>query len=365
VTETDIFVEAPDLLRLLRVVDAEGRRVGELPNEPDAATVRELFRWIVHGRVFDQRAIALQRQGRIGTIGSIRGQEGAQAGLALAMGEADWLVGSYRELLAYQMRGVPIATILSLYAGRVPGPFPEHVRALPIGIVIGSWLPHATGLAVAMRYKGDPGAVVATCGDGATSEGDFHEGLNFAGVYKAPVVFFVQNNGWAISVPRERQTAAATIAQKAWAYGMPGVLVDGNDPLAVYAVVRSALERCRRGEGPCLIEAQTYRLGPHTTSDDPRRYRDEAEAQRREEEEPLRRLRRYLEQEGLYEEGLQEACEAAARAAFDEALAAVEAAPRLEPEEVFRLTYAAPPPGFEAARRRTLEDLGSLGGHRS
>jgi pyruvate dehydrogenase E1 component alpha subunit len=362
-TRLEIFQEAPDAFTPLRVMDAEGQRVAELPDEPQAEELLALFRWIVFGRVFDSRMIGLQRQGRIGTIGSIRGQEGAQAGAALAMAQEDWLVGSYRELLLYAIRGVPVETIISLYKGRTPGPFPPGVRALPIQIVIGAQLPHATGLALAAQYRGDASVVLACCGDGATSEGDFHEGLNFAGVYRAPVVFFVQNNGWAISVPRARQTAARTIAHKAWAYGLPGAVVDGNDPVAVMSVLRAAFAHARSGQGPVLVEALTYRLGPHTTSDDPRRYRAEEEVQRHEHEDPLPRLRRFLERNGLYREGLQEEYEEAARQEMARAIAAVEEAPAFTPEEMFRLTYANPPAGWLAARDRVLAELRAIGGH--
>lgn len=343
------------------LLDAEGRRRMRAESEPGPEEALELFRWMVFGRVFDQRMINLQRQGRIGTIGSIRGQEACAAAMALAMGPEDWLAASYRELLAYIIRGVPVETVIDLYRGRVPGPFPADVRALPIQIVIGTQIPHAAGLAMAARYRGDDVVAVGCCGDGATSEGDFHEGLNFASVYKAPAVFVVQNNGWAISVPRERQTGSATIAQKGWAYGMPATLVDGNDALAMFSAMREALAHARRGDGPVLIEALTYRLGPHTTADVPSRYRSDEEVRVHEAADPVPRLRRFLEDEGLYRDGLQEEVEEDARRSMADAVERVEARPPLAPEEVFDLTYANPPDGWLADRDRALAELERAG----
>ncbi len=346
---------------LVRLVGEDGTRLGHSPTEPDAETQTQLFRWMVFGRVFDQRMISLQRQGRIGTIGTIRGQEASAAGLALAMRRTDWLVGSYRELLAYVAHGVAIENVLNLYRGGVPGPFPEGVGAMPVQIVIGTQLPHAAGAALAAKLRGSDDVVVGCCGDGATSEGDFHEGLNFAGAHKVPAVFFVQNNGWAISVPRGRQTASETIAEKAWGYGMPGVLVDGNDALAVYAVAKEAIDRARAGEGPALIEALTYRVGPHTTSDDPRRYRSDDEVAQHEKDDPIVRLRLLMEKEGAYEEGMQERFEEEARAAMSLAIERAEAVANVTPETIFDLTWAAPTPSVLRDRQRTLEDLKEIG----
>ena len=351
---------APDDWTPVRLMDLEGVPVAgaELP---DAEAALKIFRWMVFGRVFDQRMLSLQRQGRIGTIGSIRGQEASAAGLGVAMTPDDWLAGSYRELLTYLVHGVPAETLIALYRGGVPGPFPEGTRALPVQIVIGAQMPQAAGLGLALKLRREKASVVACCGDGATSEGDFHEGVNFAGAHELPVVFFVQNNGWAISVPRTRQTASATIAQKGFAYGMPAALVDGNDALAVYAVCQEALARARSGEGPSFIEAVTYRLGPHTTSDDPTRYREEGEVRLREAQDPLPRLRRYLEGAGLYREGLQEGLEEEARQALGQAVARAEETPPVTPEQMFDLTWAQETPGAVRERERTLAELREVG----
>lgn len=345
----------------MRLMDDDGRRVERAATEPTPEELVDLFRWIVFGRIFDQRMISLQRQGRIGTIGSIAGQEGSAAGMTLAMRQGDWLVGSYRELLAYLVHGVPVETVVNFYRGGVPGPFPDGVRALPIQIVIGAQMPQAAGIGMAIRYRGDDAVVVACCGDGGTSEGDFHEGMNLAGVNRAPVVFFVQNNGWAISVPRDRQTASRTIAEKAWAYGMPGAQVDGNDAVAVYAVVREAIERARRGDGPALVEALTYRVGPHTTSDDPRRYRSDAEVQPHLGRDPLRRMRTFLEGEGLYRDGMQEEFEEAAREAMNRAVEAAEAMPPVTAETMHDLAWARPLPGTVRERARQISELREAG----
>ncbi len=346
---------------VVRLVGVDGARLAHAETEPDRETMLDLFRWMVFGRIFDQRMISLQRQGRIGTIGTIRGQEASAAGLALAMRRSDWLIGSYRELLAYIAHGVSIETVISLYRGGVPGPFPADVGAMPIQIVIGTQIPHAAGAALGAKLRGSDDVAVGCCGDGATSEGDFHEGLNFASVHKVPAVFFVQNNGWAISVPRARQTASETIAQKAWAYGMPGVVVDGNDAVAVYAVVKEAVERARAGDGPALIEAVTYRVGPHTTSDDPRRYRSDEEVAQHEQDDPIARLRRLLEREGIYEEGMQERLEEEARSEMSAAIERAEAAPDVTPDQMFDLTWAAPTESVQKDRAQTISDLQELG----
>ena len=352
--------EAPNDWEPLRLTAEDGKPLPEV-QLPSAETALEIFRWMVFGRIFDQRMLSLQRQGRIGTIGSIRGQEASAAGLGLALRQEDWLAGSYRELLSYLVHGVPAQTLITLYRGGVPGPFPAGVRALPVQIVIGAQMPQAAGLGLALKLREEPAAVVACCGDGATSEGDFHEGVNFAGAHGLPVVFFVQNNGWAISVPRARQTASATIAQKGFAYGMPAALVDGNDPLAVYEVCREALERARAGGGPSLVEAVTYRLGPHTTSDDPTRYRLDSEVASHEERDPLPRMRRCLEAAGIYPDGLQEQLEEEARKALGQAIAAAEAEPPVTPEQVFDLTWAQETPQARRDRERSIAELREVG----
>jgi len=282
----------------MQVLDERG--VPDRDLEPDIAQqdLVALYRAMTLARAADERMLKLQRQGRLGTFPPCFGQEAAVCGPALAMEQTDWLAGSYRELGARLMRGEPLLQTLLYYNGREEGShYPVEARNLPTQVILGSQLPHAVGIAHAMRYQGDErSAVVAFFGDGASSEGDFHEAMTFAGVWKAPVVFICQNNGWAISTPRNAQTSSGTIAQKALAYDIPTLQVDGNDALAMYRATREALDRARAGEGPTLIEAITYRMKMHTTADDPRRYRSEEEEEAWMERDPLTRFRAYLEQ---------------------------------------------------------------------
>jgi pyruvate dehydrogenase E1 component alpha subunit len=307
--------------------------------------------------------LKLQRQGRIGTFPPCTGQEAAVCGPALAMGERDWLVGSYREIGARLMRGEPLENYLRYYAGYEEGNgTPASLRILPVAVVLASQLPLAVGIAYAMRQQGERDtAVVAFFGDGASSQGDFHEALTFAGVWKVPVVFICQNNGWAISVPRATQTASQTIAQKALAYGFEGIQVDGNDALAMVRATREALARARAGEGPTLIEAVTYRLLMHTTADDPKKYRSADEEQQWWQREPLIRMGSYLRREGLWDDERQARLESEVRERVDAAVRAVESARDARPDAPFDHAYGTPCSSIEAARRRFLQQQPSIG----
>ncbi|WP_044746961.1 pyruvate dehydrogenase (acetyl-transferring) E1 component subunit alpha [Bacillus alveayuensis] len=261
-----------------------------------------MYRWMSKVRVIDERLLKMQRQGRIGTYAPFSGQEAAQIGSVLALRKDDWIFPSYREIAACLAHGLPLEQIFHYMRGRVIGKgMPDDLNIFPIQIIIGAQTLHATGCAWATKLKGETQVSVCYFGDGATSEGDFHEAMNFSSVYQVPVIFFCQNNHYAISVPVHKQMASRTIAQKALAYGMKGVLVDGNDALAVYKTMKQAVEAARKGEGPMLIEALTYRLGPHTTSDDPTKYRSVEEAEQwRWKKDPLHRLRVLLEKRGLW-----------------------------------------------------------------
>ena len=289
------------------------------------------------GRRFDERMLRLQRQGRIGTFAPIKGQEAAQIGSVAALRRTDWMVPSFRETASMLWRGWTMEKLLLFFAGYLEGgqPAPEQ-RDLPICIPVATQLPHAVGLAYAAQYRGDDAVVMAYCGDGATSEGDFHEAMNFAGVWHVPMVFLIQNNQWAISVPLKKQTHSRTIAQKALAYGFPGLQVDGNDLLAVYSATREAVERARRGEGPTLIECVTYRLGVHTTSDDPTKYRSTEEVQAWERKDPLTRFGAYLQKRNLLAAGLEEEVDAE----IARAVAAFEAIGPPDPLAMFDHAYA-------------------------
>ncbi len=264
-----------------------------------------LYRGMMLERILDNRMLALQRQGRIGFYGPSLGQEAAIVGAAMAMGPDDWIVPQYREPGAALLRGMPLKDLIAQLIGNSADPvkgrqMPCHYayrkgNYLSISSPVGTQIPHAVGIAWAMRLRKATGAVLVYFGDGATSTGDFHVGLNFAGVFRVPCVLLCNNNQWAISVPVSRQTATATLAEKAQAYGLPGVRVDGMDALAVYAATRDAAEAARAGKGPTLVEAVTYRMGPHSSSDDPSRYRDEAEVAAWRAKDPLLRFRKYLE----------------------------------------------------------------------
>jgi pyruvate dehydrogenase E1 component alpha subunit len=312
------------------------RALDETPFSPD--TARELLRDMVRARRFDERALALQRRGWMSGYPPFQGAEASQVGAAHAMDEADWLFPTYRSNAMQIARGVPMADLLLFRRG-----FPEYtsghdVPVFPQAVPIATQIPHAAGAAMAMTYRGDDNAAVAYFGDGATSEGDFHEGLNFAGVFDAPTVFFCENNGWAISMPRERQTMSDSIAVKADAYGFEGVQVDGNDPLAVLETVGDALASARDGD-PVLVESLTYRQGPHTTSDDPSRYEDAAEYPDWRTRDPLDRYEEFLLAQGAIDGATRSEFAAAANEELDEAVERAEAEPEPDPDEVFDHVY--------------------------
>lgn len=315
----------------------------------------DALRWMLLSSAIDARLVSLQRQGRMGTFSAVRGQEASVVGSACAIDPArDWMVPSYREMPATLRHGVPLPSLISYWKGNPVGArIPDGVRVLPVQIALAAQLPHAVGLAWGLRLRAEDGVVLAYFGDGSSSEGDFHEALNLAGVVRAPVVFFLQNNGWAISTPRSRQTAAASFAARAAGYGMPGVVVDGNDLFAVHHATSEAAARARRGEGPTLIESQTFRMGAHNTADDPTRYRSAEEAANWDERDPILRLTRYLRSAGAWDDELEQKL----RAELDaEVTAAIDAVERLDPpnrEHLFTEVYAKPP-----ARMLTQQRVG-------
>jgi len=311
----------------LQILDEHGNLDESLEPQLSPEQLLRLYRVMWLAREGDQRMLKLQRQGRVGTFGPTTGQEAPPAATALAMTERDWFVGAFRELSGMLMRGVPLASNYLFHNGWEEGNVFDAPRTLPISIIVGAQTLHAVGLAYAAKLRGETDtAAVTFFGDGATSEGDFHEALNFAGVWQAPVVFVCQNNHWAISLPRSRQTRAETLAQKAIAHGVPAIQVDGNDPLAVYSAAKEALDRAHAGGGPTLIEAVTYRLMMHTTSDDPTRYREEAEVAEWWKRDPLVRFRKYLERKGLWNDERQAALEEEIRREVEEAVRTLEAA---------------------------------------
>ncbi|MFW5938113.1 MAG: thiamine pyrophosphate-dependent enzyme [Halanaeroarchaeum sp.] len=301
---------------------------------------RGLFADMVLARRFDERAVALQRRGWMSSFPPYRGMEASQVGAARAMDEEDWLFPTYRSNGMQITRGVPMSDILLFRRGRPEFYSGHEVRNFPQEITIGTQIPHAVGFGMARDYVGADHATLAYFGDGATSEGDFHEGLNFAGVFDAPVVFFCENNHWAISLSRDGQTAADSIAEKASAYGFDGVQVDGNDPFAVYETVVDALETARSGE-PILVESLTYRQGAHTTSDDPSQYRDDEPDDLPDwrTADPLDRAEQFLRDQGVVDDAFVEQAHETADAKIDDAVATAEAVPLPEPDALFEDAY--------------------------
>jgi pyruvate dehydrogenase E1 component alpha subunit len=317
-----------------------------------ASEVRRLYELLVLARTFDERALALQREGRLGTYPPSRGQEAAQVGSAFALQPGDWVFPSFRELGVQLTLGYPIHQLFQYWAGDERGnQTPEGLNIFPVCVSVGTHLPHAVGAALAARYRRDPIVVAAYFGDGATSKGDFHEALNLAGLFRLPVLFICQNNQWAISVPLQGQTATASLAQKAVAYGFKGVQVDGNDVFAVYRAVRAAREQALDGGGPTLIECHTYRLADHTTADDAARYRSAEEVAAWQERDPLLRLERYLASRGGWDEAVASDVRRAAAAAVDAGVRCFEATPPPAPDELFAQVTAIPSPRREEQQR--------------
>jgi pyruvate dehydrogenase E1 component alpha subunit len=324
----------------LQILDEDGNCDEELLPSLSYEQVKKLFEWMVLARTFDEKAFKLQREGRLGTYASILGQEAAQIGSAFALRPTDWMFPAFREPGASFVRGLPMHMILQYWAGDERGSqIPEGLNDFPISIPVATQIPIAVGVALAAKSKGDPIAVMAFMGDGATSKGDFHEGLNFAGVFSAPVVFVCQNNQWAISVPLRRQTAAKTLAQKAFAYGLPGIQVDGNDVFAVYRAATEALTRAREGKGPSLIECVTYRVGDHTTADDASRYRSREEVERWKQKDPIERLRKYMEKGGLWSKSYDQAVRLESKEKVEQAVHEQESFPPPDPRDIFRFTF--------------------------
>lgn len=328
-------------VKRLTILDEEGNIDGSLMPPLDNGQILAMHEAMVLARNFDKRALALQREGRLGTYPSLLGQEAAQVGSAFALEPCDWVFPSFRETGVHLTLGYPIPLIFQYWSGDERGQVtPDNLNIFPVCVSVGSHIPHAVGAAMAARYRRDPAVMVAYFGDGASSKGDFHEGFNMAGVFRLPVVFICQNNQWAISVPLSGQTASASLAQKAFAYGFEGIQVDGNDIFAVFRAVRNALEKARSGKGPTFIECLTYRMADHTTSDDAARYRPPEEVEAWRGRDPLLRLERYLMGRGLWSEEYGNEVQARTLAKIDAAVQAMEAAPPPGVEEMFRHTLA-------------------------
>ncbi len=321
-------------------------------------TLAWLYESMVVTRDLDVEFVNLQRQGELALFASCRGQEAAQIGAAACLRKTDWLFPQYREFGACLLRGITPAQIGAVWRGRWHGGlgFTEKCIA-PVAVPIGTHGLHAVGAAMAAQRLGEDSVTLAYLGDGATSEGDAHEAFNFAAVFKAPAVFFVTNNQWAISVPVSHQMAGPSIAHRAIGYGMPGIRVDGNDVLACYAVTAEAAARARAGDGPTLIEAITYRMGPHTTSDDPTRYRPQAEVDEWAARDPIARYRTYLQSVGVWTERLGERVASKSKRLRAELRDAVVGADDFDVTDMFDTTYHDITPDLAAQRDQLLGEL--------
>jgi pyruvate dehydrogenase E1 component alpha subunit len=330
--------------------DAEPYRVLGTPAADEAAAadpglLRRLYAEVVRGRRYNAQATALTKQGRLAVYPSSTGQEACEVAAAMVLADQDWLFPSYRDTLAVIGRGVdPVEALTLLRGDRHTGYDPYAHRVAPLSTPLATQLPHAVGLAHAARLKGDDVVALAMIGDGGTSEGDFHEALNFAAVWQAPVVFLVQNNGFAISVPLAKQSAAPSLAHKAVGYGIPGRLVDGNDAVAVHQVLSEAVRHAREGRGPVLVEAITYRLDAHTNADDATRYRESSEVDAWRDHDPVPLLERELTARGVLDEDAIRAVREDAEAMAADLRARMNQDPEIDPMELFAHVYAEPTP---------------------
>jgi len=327
--------------KMFQILKPDGTLQPGLKLPIDDKETLALYQKMAFIRLADQRGLLLQRQGRFGTYAPIWGQEACQVGSGYVLQKGDWVFPAFREIGITLMMGIALKNFMLYWMGNEIGSrAPEGVNMMPVSIPVGTHIPQAVGTAWAAKLKGDKIVTAAYFGDGATSKGDFHEALNFAGVFKTPTIFFCQNNQFAISVPRSRQTASATIAQKAIAYGFDGIQVDGNDLFAVITATKEAVDKARSGGGPTLIEGVTFRFGPHTTADDPTKYRTEKEIDPWKPLDPLVRLRFYLKGRGLWSEEFEQRITEEAQKEIDQAVKDAEAVPSPTPDEIFTSVFA-------------------------
>jgi len=325
---------------MFQILAENGRARPEREPSLPASDLQKLYSLMATTRAADLKALKLQRQGRMGTFAPSLGHEACQVGSAFALQPKDWVFPYFRDLGNYITLGLPLKNYYLYWMGNEEGMrIPAGLNIFTISVPVGSQLPHSVGCAMAMKYRKEQAAVVAYFGDGATSEGDFGEALNFAGVFRTPNVFICFNNQYAISTPVRQQTAAKSIAEKATAFGFNGIRADGNDVLAMYSLTREALEKARTGGGPTLIEAFTYRMGNHTTSDDASRYRMEAEVNEWSRRDPIERFRLYLKDKGLWDETFESRVQREAEDLINKAVEEAESTPPPRPEDLFIHTY--------------------------
>jgi pyruvate dehydrogenase E1 component alpha subunit len=339
----------------LQILGAGGELVGEPTINLDRT--RELYEAMVVARVYDRKCTAMQKQGRLATYAPFEGQEACQIGSVAPLDDHDWVVGTYRDAGAMWFAGYPMVNlILGRTGDERGGQIPEGTNVLPPSITVGGHMIHAVGTSWADKLNGTGGVSLTLFGDGATSEGDFHEAMNFAGVYATPTIFFCQNNGWAISLPFDQQTAAESLVDKAVGYGMRGVRIDGNDLLAVVAATERAASEARAGNGPTFIEAMTYRVGPHTTADDPGRYRTENLTDEWRKKDPVDRVRVYLNRNEAWDEAWEAEVEVDAAERVEAAVAEAEALDPFVGDEIFDAMYAKMTPGLVEQRSMLRRD---------
>ena len=350
---------------LLQVIDEDGAPSHNQPPRLGEEELHHIYRTMLLTRALDERAIKLQRQGRIGFYVPSVGQEASHVGTAAALAAEDWIFPSYRDPGICLYRRVPVVDLLHQCYGNASDntsgrQMPVHysfrsIRFASISSPIGTQIVQAAGAAMAAKVRRDPVVVATLFGDGATSSNDFHSGMNFAGVFAAPCIFVCENNGWAISCPIEGQTASPSIAAKAEAYGMPGVRVDGNDVLAVYSAIKEAADRAREGGGPTLVESVTYRIGPHSSSDDPSRYRNDQLVAEWKARDPIERFRQYLQHDGCWSEEFEDEVKASVEQELQEAIKAAEAVGPPSLTSMFEDVFEAPTPALDE-QREALRD---------
>ena len=325
----------------LQVLDENGNADEKLMPKLSSKQIKELYETMVLARTFDDKAFSMQRQGRIGTFLQVKGQEASQVGSAYALDGKDWLFPMYRSGAALITRKQPMHMILQYYGGDERGlKTPDNLNNFPIILCVGTQIPIAAGCAWASKLKKEKNVSMVYFGDGASSKADFHEGLNFAGVFQAPCVFICENNQYAISVPRKKQTAAQTIAQKAIAYGIKGIQVDGNDVFAVYKATKEAVDNARAGKGPTLIESFTYRIPDHSTSDDAKRYRSDAEVQSWMKKGPILRLEKYMRSKKMLDDNYKKQVLQRAKEKVEKEVKFFENIPSQDPQDIFRYEFA-------------------------
>ncbi len=351
------MTQEPESQQPFQIIGAQGDAVR--PDLlPDPETLSTLYRALRRLRHFDERAVVLHRQGRMGVYPPYGGMEASQAGVALALTPDDWLLPTYRDTGAALAYGLPISQAILYWRTSPHGwAMPQNLKVLPFYIPIASQYPHAVGCALAERMRGTRNVALALIGDGGSSEGQFHEALNFAGALQAPCVFVLQNNGWAISVPTSSQTRATDLSRRADGYGIPGVRVDGNDVVAVHHVAREAVARARDGGGPTLIETVTYRVKPHTVSDDPSRYRTEDAAREWLTRDPIARLAAHLRAAGQWDDAREEALQRDLVAEFEAAVQDADRMPEPEPAEMLDHVFAEHTPALRAQRDALLREV--------